>query len=167
MTDKTVEREAERILDKHFGIRPGRPHAKAAVLEALTRQAQVSDDAVVESSGCVWLDLELPCKTPGCPVCERWEVRPCVDKQGNVNSYDICLASEPEAAGVAVIASIYSGKEVADDIAFAHNTALDGEDHNPDDFVHATPEQARIIETAVAKLSATNSEAVSELERGQ
>jgi hypothetical protein len=42
-----VEREADRLLDKHFGIGPRRQHAKAAVLEALARQApeQVSDDA--------------------------------------------------------------------------------------------------------------------------
>lgn len=55
---------------------------------------------------------------------DRWEVRPCVDKRGNVTSYDICLPSEPGASGVAVIASVYSGKDVADDIVFAHNTPL-------------------------------------------
>lgn len=53
-----------------------------------------------------------------------WEVRPCKDRLGNVSSYDICLPTEPGATGVAVVASVYSGEAVANEIAEAHNREL-------------------------------------------
>jgi hypothetical protein len=54
----------------------------------------------------------------------RWEVRPCQDAQGNFRCYDICLPAEPEAKGIAVVASVFSGEAVANEIAAAHNQAL-------------------------------------------
>jgi hypothetical protein len=42
-----------------------------------------------------------------------WEVGPCVDRLGHVQSWDINVRGEPDARGVAVIASVYSGEAVA------------------------------------------------------
>ena len=87
--------------------------------------AALSDNSIAESSGCVWADIGSPCReTPACRVCSPWEVRPCKHPLGHVTSYDICLPAEPDASGVAVIASVYSGKEIAEQIAAAHNTKL-------------------------------------------
>jgi hypothetical protein len=47
---------------------------------------------------------------------DKWEVRPCRDRLGNVTSYDICLPQEPGSTGVAVVASVYSGEAVANQI---------------------------------------------------
>lgn len=48
-----------------------------------------------------------------------WSVRVCRDSRHNVNSYDICLPSEPDAASVGVVASVYVGEEIANLIAAA------------------------------------------------
>lgn len=53
---------------------------------------------------------------------DTWEVHPCKDRLGHVTSYDICLPQEPGSSGVAVIASVYSGEEVAKQIADLWNT---------------------------------------------
>lgn len=53
---------------------------------------------------------------------DRWEVRPCKDKLGHTTSFDICLPSKPEDRGVAVVASVYSGEAVANEIAELWNT---------------------------------------------
>jgi hypothetical protein len=42
-----------------------------------------------------------------------WEVSPCVDRLGHVTSWDINVRPYPEDRGVAVIASVYAGEEVA------------------------------------------------------
>jgi hypothetical protein len=53
---------------------------------------------------------------------DTWEVRPCKDRLGNVSSWDICLPTEPDATGVAVVASVYSGEAVANEIVALWNT---------------------------------------------
>lgn len=66
--------------------------------------------------------LSRPSEPTPSEAVERWEVRPCFDHTGkNIRCYDICLPAEPEATGVAVIASVYSGQAVAQQIADAHN----------------------------------------------
>lgn len=45
------------------------------------------------------------------------EVRPCLGVDGNVRCYDLGPPTEPGATGGCVVASVYSGKETADEIA--------------------------------------------------
>jgi hypothetical protein len=62
------------------------------------------------------------CQVPDCAVCEalegaeNWVVRPCKDRLGHISSFDICIEPDPDAIGVAVIASVYSGEIVANAI---------------------------------------------------
>lgn len=51
-----------------------------------------------------------------------WEVRPCVNHQGHVTSYDIGPPTEPGARGGSVIASVYAGEQVARQIASLWNS---------------------------------------------
>lgn len=54
-----------------------------------------------------------------------FEVRPCVDTNGNRTSWDICYPSEPDAAGVGVVASCYGTREQADTMAASLTPATD------------------------------------------
>lgn len=51
-------------------------------------------------------------------------------------SYDICLPADPKASGCAVIASVYSGEAVAQEIVDAHNSA-----RTPDHRIAALEEE--------------------------
>ena len=88
---------------------------------------------------------------------ERWEVRPCKDRAGN---YDICLPVEPGATGVVVIASVYAGKEVADEIVWQHNASpLKSIAVMMSEFVDNWPEPKR-VETALKLIAKTMRHAV-------
>ena len=53
---------------------------------------------------------------------ECWEVFPCVNRMGNIVSYDIGPPTEPDAKGGVVIASVYAGEQVARQIAGMWNS---------------------------------------------
>lgn len=60
-------------------------------------------------------------------VLEVYEVRPCVNRLGNQTGWDICHPAEPDATGIAVVATVYQSEEVARIMA----TALRAAFHRP------------------------------------
>lgn len=46
-----------------------------------------------------------------------WGVRQCINREGHITSYDVCHPSEPNATGVAVVASVYEGENIARSVA--------------------------------------------------
>lgn len=65
-----------------------------------------------------------PCSTVSAasgfdPARWQWESGPCVNRFGQVTSYDICHPREPGSPGVCVVASCYEGEAVARFIAAA------------------------------------------------
>jgi hypothetical protein len=87
-----------------------------------------------------------------------WDVRACKDLAGNITCYDICSPAELDAPGIAVIASVYAGKNVADDIVLCRIELLGAVDAVLDGpaSLNASLKRLRAVRAKIAQTKSVN-----------